>query len=89
MRQKMHLLDGIDGNNALENSLCLTDSIGEKIITRLNLLISTQKIYCKASNHKGLYLKKYNWKLRRVIVKALDTIQGWEKVSLKFNFPGI
>ena len=40
VRQKVHLLDGIDRNDSLENSLCLTDCIGEKIITRINLQIS-------------------------------------------------
>ena len=56
-RQKVHLSDGIDRDDALENSLCLTDSVGEKIITRMNLQISTRKIYCKTSNYKGLHLK--------------------------------
>ena len=32
--QKVHLLDRIDRNDALENSLCLTYSIGKKIITK-------------------------------------------------------
>ena len=53
----MHLLDGIDKNGTLENSLCLTDSIREKVITRKNLQISTRKIYCKTTNYKGLHLK--------------------------------
>ena len=56
VKQKVHLLDGIDRNDALENSLCLTDSIGEKIII-INLKISTSKIYFKTSNYKGLHLK--------------------------------
>ena len=61
MRQKVYPLDGIDRNDALENSLCLTDSIGEKII--INLKISTSKIYFKTSNYKGLHLKNIikNW----------------------------
>ena len=53
----MYLLEGIDRNDALENSLCLTDSIGEKIIAIMHLKISTRKIYCKTSNYKGLHLK--------------------------------
>ena len=53
----MHLLDGIDRNGALENSLCLIDPIGEKIITGMNLEISARKIYCKTSNDKGLNLE--------------------------------
>ena len=57
VKQKVHLLDGIDRNDALENSLCLTDSIGEKIIARLNLQISTRKIYFQTSSYKDLYLK--------------------------------
>ena len=52
----MHLLDGIDRNDALENSLCLIDPIGEKI-TGMNLEISARKIYCKTSNYKGLNLE--------------------------------
>ena len=50
--------DGIDGNDALENWLCL-----KKIIARMNLQISTRKIYCKTSNYKGLHLKNIikNW----------------------------
>ena len=52
----MHLLDGIDRNGALENSLCLIDPIGEKI-TGMNLEISARKIYCKTSNYKGLNLE--------------------------------
>ena len=55
--QKVHLLDGIYRNDALENSLCLTYYIGKKILTRTNLQISTWKIYCKTSNYKGLHLK--------------------------------
>ena len=73
MRPKVHLLDGIDRNNALENSLCLTESIGEKIITRMNLQISTRKIYCKTSNYKGLRFRK-----------ALDTV-GRKKCEKKFH----
>ena len=59
----MHLLDGIDRNGALENSLCLIDPIGEKIITGMNLEISARKIYCKTSNYKGLNLENIikNW----------------------------
>ena len=53
----MHLLGGIDRNDALENSLGLTDSIGEKIIKRMNLQISTWKISFKTSNYKRLHLK--------------------------------
>ena len=53
----MHLLNEIHRNDALKNSLCLTDSIGEKIITRMTLQMSTRKICCKTSNYKGLHLK--------------------------------
>ena len=38
-RQKVHLQDGINRNDTLENSFCLTDPIGEKIRTRMNLQI--------------------------------------------------
>ena len=41
----------------MENSLCLIDPIGEKIITGMNLEISARKIYCKTSNYKGLNLE--------------------------------
>ena len=53
MRQKVHLLEGIDRNHALENSLCLTDSVGEKIITEMDLQTSAREIYCKTNNYKG------------------------------------
>ena len=53
MRQKVHLLEGIDRNHALENSLCLTDSVGEKIITKMDLQTSAREIYCKTNNYKG------------------------------------
>ena len=43
----MHLLDGINRNDALENSRCLTGPIGAKIITRMNLKISTRKCIVK------------------------------------------
>ena len=47
MRHKVYLVDGIDKNDALE----LTDSIGEKIIARMNLQILTRKIYCNSSKN--------------------------------------
>ena len=53
----MHLLDGINRNDALENSLCLTGPIGAKIITRMKFTNFNSEMYCKASNYKGLHLK--------------------------------
>ena len=53
----VHLLDRIDRNDALESSRYLTESLGEKIITRMNLQISIRKIYCETSNYKALHHK--------------------------------
>ena len=53
----MHLLDGIDKNDSLENLFCLTDSIGEEKIAKMNLQISARKIYGKTSSYKDSRLK--------------------------------